>query len=117
MYDENNIFAKIVKKQIPCELIAENSNAIAFSDLYPAKKIHILIIPKGQYINFTDFITKATEKEKVDLFNLIEEAAKKMNIQDGYRLITNNGKNARQEIPHLHFHLLSGEDVGPMVQK
>ena len=106
MYDNNNIFAKILRKEAPAQIIFENEIAIAFPTIQPKAKTHILIIPKQQYINYSDFIQKANHLEVVSFFQTIAEVAKFMHISS-YRLLTNNGKEAGQEVFHFHIHLMS----------
>ena len=119
-YDKNNIFAKILRREIPCKKIYENEFVLAFHDINPQKKVHALVIPKGEYVNLDDFCTKASEKEIVGLINGISTVAKKIGISDevkggGYRSLVNIGENGGQEVPHLHFHIFGGEKVGKMV--
>ena len=114
-YDEENVFAKILKKDIPTEIILENKYSIAFKDIVPRAPKHFLIIPKGKYIKYDDFLNNASKDEIYYLFSLINELVIKFELQDtGYRIITNAGKDANQEVPHLHFHLLAGRNLGPM---
>ena len=114
-YNDNNIFAQIINKKLPSEVILENKYAIAFYDIAPQAPIHILIIPKGKYIKYDDFINKASKEEIYNFFMLINQLVKNYNLEDaGYRLISNAGKNANQEVPHLHFHLLAGQNLGKM---
>ena len=119
-YDKNNIFAKILRGEIPCDKIYENEFILAFYDIKPQKKIHALIIPKGNYIDLDDFNKKASNKEIVELIKGVSLVAKKLNISinkgNGYRALTNLGKDGGQEVPHFHFHLFGGENVGKMVQ-
>jgi histidine triad (HIT) family protein len=120
IYDKNNIFAKILKGEIPCKKIYENDYILSFYDINPQKKIHALVIPKGEYINLDDFISKASEREIAALIKGIGEVAKKIGISDvvkggGYRSLVNVGENGGQEVPHLHFHIFGGEKVGRMV--
>ena len=122
-YDKNNIFAKILRGDIPLkssEKIYENEFVLSFYDIRPKKKVHALIIPKGEYINLDDFSKRASEKEIAELIKGINIVAKKLGISvdegDGYRVIANTGDNGGQEVPHLHFHLFGGEKVGRMVQ-
>ena len=119
-YDENNIFAKILRGEIPCNKIYEDDFVLSFYDINPQKKIHALVIPKGKYIDLDDFITNANDKELVGLLKGINIVAKKLNITNdtgqGYRSLTNIGSDGGQEVPHLHFHLFGGEKVGKMVQ-
>tara|TARA_B100000242_G_scaffold275222_1_gene230154 strand:- start:404 stop:754 length:351 start_codon:yes stop_codon:yes gene_type:complete len=114
-YNDNNIFAQIIDKKLPTEIILENEYAIAFNDIAPQALIHILIIPKGKYIKYDDFINKASKEEIYHFFMLINQLVKNYNLENaGYRLITNAGKNANQEVPHFHFHLLAGQNLGKM---
>ena len=115
VYDDNNIFAKIINKKLPTEIIMESEHAIAFNDIAPQAPTHILVIPKGKYIKYDDFIDKASKEEIYDFFTLINRLVKINNLQNtGYRLISNAGKNGNQEVPHLHFHLLAGQNLGKM---
>ena len=122
-YDKNNIFAKILREEIPCKKIYENEYVLAFHDVNPQKKVHVLIIPKGEYVNLDDFSSKASEKEIVGLIKGIGTVAKKIGVSDvvkgggGYRSLVNVGENGGQEVPHLHFHIFGGEKVGKMVTK
>ena len=119
-YDKNNIFAKILRGEIPCKKIYENNYVLAFHDVNPQKKIHALVVPKGEYVNLDDFSSNATEKEIVGLIKGIGTAAKKLGVSEGvkgggYRSLVNVGENGGQEVPHLHFHIFGGEKVGKMV--
>ena len=115
VYDDNNIFAKIINKKLSNEIIMENEHTIAFNDIAPQAPIHILVIPKGKYIKYDDFLSKASKEEILDFFMLINQLVKSNNLENtGYRLITNAGKNGNQEVPHLHFHLLAGKNLGKM---
>tara|TARA_B100000029_G_C17409675_1_gene900250 strand:- start:364 stop:738 length:375 start_codon:yes stop_codon:yes gene_type:complete len=122
VYDKNNIFAKILRSEIPLkpeEKIYENEYVLAFYDINPRKKIHALVIPKGEYTDLDDFIKKASEKEIIEFFKAINTVAKKLGISldngKGYRAIANIGEDGGQEVPHLHFHLVGGEKVGKMI--
>ena len=119
-YDKNNIFAKIIRKEIPCNKIYENEYVLSFYDINPQKKIHALIIPKGEYIDLDDFNKKASNQEIVALSKGITEVAKILGISaekgKGYRALTNLNYHGGQEVPHLHFHLFGGENVGKMVE-
>ena len=119
-YDKNNIFAKIIRGEIPCKKIYENEYILSFYDINPQKKVHALVIPKGEYIDLDDFSLRASEKEISELIKGISFVAKKLGISlsdngKGYRSIVNIGENSGQEVPHLHFHLFGGEKVGKMV--
>ncbi|MDA9615896.1 HIT domain-containing protein [Candidatus Pelagibacter sp.] len=119
-YDKNNIFAKILRKEIPCKKIFENEYVLSFHDINPQKKIHVLIIPKGDYINLDDFNNKASDQEIVALSKAISEVSKLLGISNeigkGYRVLTNSDEHGGQEVPHLHFHLFGGEKIGKMVE-
>ena len=120
IYDDNNIFAKILRKEIPCKKIYEDEFVLSFYDINPQKKIHALVIPKGKYIDFDDFTTKASASEIVGLLKGINTVAKKLEISvdtgKGYRALANISEHGGQEVPHLHFHLFGGEKVGKMVE-
>ena len=119
-YDKNNIFAKILRKEIPCKKIFENDHVLSFHDINPQKKIHVIVIPKGEYINLDDFNNKATDQEIVALSKAITEVSRILGISTdtgkGYRALTNLDDHGGQEVPHLHFHLFGGEKIGKMVQ-
>ena len=119
-YDKNNIFAKILRGEIPCKKIYEDEYVFSFYDVNPQKKVHALVIPKGEYVNLDDFSSKAAEEEIVGLIKGISMVAKKVGISagvkgGGYRSLVNVGENGGQEVPHLHFHIFGGEKVGKMV--
>ena len=118
-YDDNNIFAKILRGEIPCEKIYEDEYVLSFYDVNPQRKIHALVIPKGKYIDLDDFNAKASEKEIIAYFKGISKVAKKLGISvdvgKGYRAISNLSEHGGQEVPHLHFHLLGGEKIGRML--
>jgi histidine triad (HIT) family protein len=117
-YDSNNIFAKILRGEIPCKKIYENEYVLSFHDINPQKKMHILVIPKGQYIDLDDFTSKASDKEIVEFHKAITYIVKQLKISNqegGYRMLTNIGKNGGQEVPHLHYHIFGGEKIGKMV--
>jgi len=120
IYDKNNIFAKILRKEIPCKKIFENNYILSFYDINPQKKIHALIIPKGEYIDLDDFNNRASDQEIVALSKAITEVSKILGISidagKGYRALTNLSEHGGQEVPHLHFHLFGGEKVGKMVE-
>jgi histidine triad (HIT) family protein len=119
-YDKNNTFAKILRKEIPCKKIFENKHVFSFHDINPQKKIHALVIPKGNYINLDDFNNKASDEEIVALSKAITEVSKILGISTdtgkGYRALTNLDDHGGQEVPHLHFHLFGGEKIGKMVE-
>ena len=119
-YDKNNIFAKILRGEIPCKKIYENEYILSFYDINPQKKVHALVIPKGEYTDLDNFSSRASEKEISELIKGISFVAKKLGISlidsgKGYRSLVNTGEHGGQEVPHLHFHLFGGEKIGKMV--
>ena len=119
-YDKNNIFARILRKEITCKKIFENRYVLSFYDINPQKKIHALVIPKGDYLNLDDFNNRASDQEIVALSKAITEVSKILGISTdtgkGYRALTNLDEHGGQEVPHLHFHLFGGEKIGKMVE-
>ena len=119
-YDNNNIFAKILRGEIPCKKVYEDDYVLSFHDVKPQKKIHVLVIPKGKYIDLDDFNENASNEEIIALSKAISLVANKLSISinngDGYRALANVGDNAGQEVPHLHYHLFGGEKIGKMVE-
>tara|TARA_Y100001960_G_scaffold3728_1_gene4121 strand:+ start:877 stop:1242 length:366 start_codon:yes stop_codon:yes gene_type:complete len=118
-YDDNNIFAKILRGEISCDKIYEDEYVLSFYDINPQKKIHALIIPKGRYVDLDDFSSNASPNEMVGLLKGINKVAKKLGISvdtgKGYRALANISEDGGQEVPHLHFHLFGGEKIGKMV--
>ena len=119
-YNNDNIFAKILKNEIPCNKIYEDDFVFSFYDINPQKKIHALVIPKGKYTDLDDFSLNASTEEIVGLIKGINIVAKKLGISTeggkGYRALANISEHGGQEVPHLHFHLFGGEKVGKMVE-
>ena len=119
-YDDSNIFAKILRGEIPCNKIYEDEFVLSFHDINPQKKIHALVIPKGKYTDLDDFSLNASPNEIVGLIKGINIVAKKLKISvdigKGYRALANISEDGGQEVPHLHFHLFGGEKVGKMVE-
>ena len=115
-YDDNNIFSKILRGEIPCKKIYEDKFVLSFHDINPQKKIHALVIPKGKYVDLDDFSQNASPEEMVGLLKGINSVAKKLGISvdtgKGYRALANISEDGGQEVPHLHFHLFGGEKVG-----
>ncbi|MDC0896268.1 HIT domain-containing protein [Candidatus Pelagibacter sp.] len=119
-YDDNNIFAKILRGEIPCDKIYEDDFILSFHDINPQKKIHALVIPKGKYIDLDDFSLNASPEDMVGLLKGINIVAKKLGISTevgkGYRALANVSDDGGQEVLHLHFHLFGGEKIGKMVE-
>jgi diadenosine tetraphosphate (Ap4A) HIT family hydrolase len=116
-YDENNIFAKIIRGEIPSDKVFEDDNVIAFNDVSPAAPVHVLVVPKQHYVSFDDFSAQATNDEIANFFKVIQKIAyETLGLQqDGYRLITNHGTNASQSVPHFHVHILGGKPLGGLI--
>jgi histidine triad (HIT) family protein len=113
-YDETNVFARILRGEIPCKKAFENDHVLAFHDIGPQAPVHILVIPKGKYVDVDDFGANASVAEAGALLNAIAEIVTQEDLVDGYRLIANTGAHGGQEVPHFHMHLLAGEKIGPM---
>ena len=117
-YDKNNIFAKILRGEIPCKKIFENEYVLSFHDINPQKKIHALVIPKGEYIDLDDFNKKASDKEITEFHRAVSHVSSLLGVKNkGYRVLSNIGSDGGQEVPHLHFHILGGRNMGVMVSK
>ena len=117
LYDLDNIFAKILRSEIPCNKILENEFALAFSDINPQAPIHILVIPKNPYINFYDFTKNASIKEHESFWKLVNDVIEHYKVEiEGFRIITNSGNNGNQDVPHFHVHLLGVKNLGRMIK-
>ncbi len=121
-YDDQNIFAKILRGEIPNDTVMETEHSLAFRDIRPQAPQHVLVIPKGPYVTFDHFALEASEAEIVDYTRTIGEICKMMGIQPGeggagYRTLSNAGEDAVQEVPHLHVHILAGRPLGPMLMR
>jgi len=117
-YDDQNIFAKILRGDIPCTKIAEDEHTLAFADINPARAVHVLVIPKGAYVDWRDFAATATAEEQAAFTRMVGHVAEVTGIAEtGFRVVSNVGSDGHQEVPHLHMHVLGGEAVGPMVTR
>ena len=110
-YDTNNVFAKILRREIPNKTVYEDEFVLSFYDIAPKAKIHVLVIPKGPYVDFQDFIDHAPQNEIDGFFQGILSTVKTLQLTNGYRLVINTGKDSGQEVPHLHAHILAGEKL------
>jgi diadenosine tetraphosphate (Ap4A) HIT family hydrolase len=116
-YDDQNIFAKIIRKEIPCNAVFENDHVLAFNDIAPKAPVHILVIPKQAYISFNDFGQNASSDEQHAFFQAVSRIAREHGLdKTGYRMIANHGKDSGQEVDHFHVHILGGCPLGPMLQ-
>ena len=117
-YDPENIFAKILRGEIPNRTVMETEHTLAFEDIYPQAPIHVLVIPKGPYVTYDHFASNASDAEILDYSRTVAAICKKLGVEgDGWRMISNAGQNGVQEVPHLHVHILGGRGLGRMLAK
>lgn len=117
-YDRSNVFAKILRGEIPCKKVFENAHALAFHDINPQSPVHVLVIPRGEYVSMDDFTKNAPEAEIGAFFRTVGEVARLLEAEaTGYRVLANHGRNARQEVQHFHVHIFAGRDLGPMLAR
>jgi histidine triad (HIT) family protein len=117
-YDPNNIFAKILRGEIPCKKVYEDDFSLAFHDIAPQAKLHVLVIPKGAYVSWDDFSAKAPDAEIAGFIRAVGHLARDLGlVAPGYRLLANVGHDGGQEVPHLHVHLFGGEPLGRMIAR
>jgi histidine triad (HIT) family protein len=115
-YDDNNIFARILRGEIPCKKIHEDEHTLAFEDINPQAPVHALVIPKGKYVSMKDFSAKASDVEIAAFVRAVGKVAALKGLDDpGYRILANAGADAHQEVPHLHVHVFGGRALGPML--
>lgn len=115
-YDDGNIFARILRGEIPCRKVTENAHALAFHDINPQAPVHVLVIPKGSWVSAADFCAGASEAEIAGFWRLVGQVAKDQGLEArGYRLLTNMGDDGGQEVPHFHVHIFGGRRLGRMV--
>ena len=117
-YDENNVFAKILRGEIPNNTVYEDEYVLAFNDISPQAPAHIVVIPKGAYTTLEDFTANASDAEIIAFYRAVGHIARdKGLVEQGYRTLTNSGEHAGQEVPHFHLHILGGRPLGPMLAK
>lgn len=118
-YDPDNIFARILRGEIPNKTVIETAHTLAFHDINPAAPVHVLVIPKGAYVTFDDFAAHATAEELVDFHRTAAAVCEMVGVApgNGYRAITNAGADGMQEVPHYHLHILGGRVMGPLVSR
>ncbi|MBR9837314.1 MAG: histidine triad nucleotide-binding protein [Rhodobacteraceae bacterium] len=115
-YDDENIFAKILRGEIPNDTVLETEHSLAFNDIRPQAPIHVLVIPRGKYVNYDDFAANASDAEILDYTRAIAKVCEMKGVEaEGFRMISNAGHNGVQEVPHLHVHLLGGRNLGRML--
>lgn len=116
-YDRDNIFAKIVRGEIPCNKVYEDEYALAFHDINPQAPTHVLVVPKGSYVSSDDFTEKAADAEIAGFMRAVGKVARDLGtVADGYRILSNHGRDAHQEVPHFHIHIFAGKDLGRMIK-
>ena len=117
-YDDQNIFAKILRGEIPNRTVFEDDWALAFHDIAPQAPVHVLVIPKGAYVSWDDFSARASEAEIAGFVRAVGQVARELElVAPGYRLLANIGQDGHQEVPHLHVHLFGGRPLGPMLAR
>jgi diadenosine tetraphosphate (Ap4A) HIT family hydrolase len=117
-YDNQNIFAKILRGEIPCRKVFEDEWALAFYDINPQAPVHVLVIPKGAYVSWDDFSANASDVEIAGFVRAVGHVGRELGlVEPGYRLLANIGMDAHQEVPHLHIHIFGGKPLGPMLMR
>ncbi len=115
-YDETNIFARLLRGEIPSKRVYEDEWAVAFHDIAPQAKIHVLVIPRGPYVALSDFVARGTEPEIAGFFRAVGTIARELGLEEsGFRILANMGRDGGQEVPHFHVHLFGGRALGPML--
>ncbi len=121
-YDDQNIFAKILRGEIPNDTVAETEHSLAFNDIGPQAPVHVLVVPKGPYVSHDHFCAEASEAEMADFYRLTARVVKEKGLSpgedgEGYRIITNAGAHGLQEVPHFHVHILGGRPLGRLLER
>lgn len=117
-YDDSNVFAKILRGEIPCQKVYEDEFALAFHDIHPQAPVHVLVIPKGPYVSLDDLSANASPAFVGGYFQAIGATARMLGVvESGYRLVANIGRDAHQEVPHFHVHIFAGRALGPMLKR
>lgn len=117
-YDPNNVFAKILRGEIPCKKVHEDEHSLAFHDINPQAPVHILVIPKGPYVSMADFGASASDAEIAGFFRAVAKVAADAGlVEKGYRILANTGRHGNQEVPHFHVHIFGGAPLGRMIGK
>ena len=117
-YDDSNVFARILRGELPAKTVYENEHALAFHDIHPLAPYHVLVIPKGRYVSWDDFAMRASDAEQAGFVRAVGHVAREAGmVEQGYRLLSNVGKRSGQEVPHLHVHIFGGAPLGPMLAR
>lgn len=115
-YDRNNIFARILRGEIPCKKVYEDAHVLAFHDIRPQTPVHVLVIPRGEYVSFDDFSAQAADAEIVAFTRAVGKIARDLGVaESGYRILANHGSDAHQEVAHFHVHIFGGRGLGRMI--
>jgi len=115
-YDPNNIFARILRGEVPCRKVFENEHALAFHDINPQAPVHVLVIPKGAYVSLADFSAQASDAELAGFLKAVGTVARQLGLEaPGYRILANHGPHSHQEVPHFHVHIFGGRPLGRML--
>ena len=114
-YDTNNIFARILRGEIPNKTVLETEHALAFYDIAPNAPVHVLVIPKGPYVNYGHFVAEASADEQLGFNAAVAEVLKTVDVSNGFRVVGNAGADANQEVPHFHLHILAGRNLGGLL--
>ncbi|HRY23554.1 MAG: histidine triad nucleotide-binding protein [Geminicoccaceae bacterium] len=115
-YDTSNVFARILRGELPCRKVYEDEWALAFEDIHPAAPVHVLVIPKGPYVSLADFSAQAPDAAIAGFFRAVGKVADMAGVREsGYRVLANHGPDSHQEVPHFHVHILAGRKLGPML--
>ena len=116
-YDNQNIFAKILRGEIPCDKVYENDHALAFRDIAPQAPVHVLVIPKGPFVSYVEFTEQASDAELAGFMRAVGAVAAKLGIAEaGSRILSNQGGDGNQEVPHFHLHVFAGKNLGRMIK-
>jgi len=117
-YDRNNVFARILRGEIPCQKVYEDEHVLAFNDIRPQAPVHVLVIPKGEYVSFDDFAAKAPATEQAAFVAAVGKVARQLGVaESGFRILANHGADANQEVPHFHVHIFGGKRLGRMLPR
>jgi len=117
-YDRNNVFARILRGELPCSKVYEDTHVLAFRDINPQAPTHVIVIPKGEYVSVDDFSANASAAELAAFMQAIGRIAHQEGVAEtGYRILANHGRAAHQDVPHFHLHLFGGRDLGPMLRR
>ncbi len=117
-YDDDNVFARILRGELPCDKVHESEHALALRDINPLAPVHVLVIPRGRYVSLDDFTANASAEEIAGFFKAVGDTARALGVDSGgYRILANHGRDANQEVPHFHVHVFAGAPLGPMLRR